>query len=1036
MAVRPDCYFLDLKLALLEAERQNRCVDEAGVERLQYCYYDGPLSDSLLPNLIYVSQYQFSEFFANNTLPIPKYVVDQDGREHDLTADPGNMLEEILVLRNADNHRPNHKDTDFFNALEALNTAKQRNVRIADDGSTGLQLCYYHGEKLASDLENLIHVDLDRILEFLVFTRLRLPEELRAAPELMADYQQVLNSVLETRAQFTAELERQALDQQPDFVADRPWRILIYAANSSSILCSLAETLASAEYSVMLYVISDVMHTLNRVDALNQYVEFRPHILIQENQLDNGFLADDVINMVYWLADDMGFESLASLPFRKNDFNFCREQTVFQHLKRCGADNVVRIEPEADELTLPILWCSFNHARPNSRREILEPPIVLEGPAEEINQCAERWSGNLQALKQFRPMLYENLGIYLADRQINVFVGEAIAGEFYAVAVFAGEQRLYQLDLPKKAENIRNIRAQAKVAQRFNVPCYGLAGIGDGGELAEIFSATSTPIAEMPNLEIPIYLVDSDFGGLLATMLVRDIRDVLAENRVWLCFQASGFSEFVAELNAKQSILPEVTINVSATETEFQQIQHAVGEARDNRSDSHAKLLAIIDDYYRQMSLETWRDKFRPNPATPIRVMGFASRFTSFLQYCMRDLLDGFARAGAEIQLSTDTANFRRNGMESIVAQIAEFKPDLILSIDHFRHEFAGLPEPVPFVNWIQDMLPSITQNRRAVKSRDFTFVFSKDWLAINRNPLYASFPVEYLPLGFNDAYYYPIQNRAYQYDFLFITHLIDPAKTLSPFRSGQGSFNNYDSTELSLLKQRKLTVDILNRIYRVILEYTDQLPIDQFHRFCLDNQIGKFKLVEQLLGDHGITITIDVINQLMAGSGSRFHYHYLTEMKTRPIAALLDAGLSIELALYGRNWDKFAKFSPYAHGVAENGGNINELMNRSRICFNGSPGTSLHMRALEIMAAGCFMLSRRIYKDAAPLSEYYSDDEVAYYADEKELIEKVEFYLNNEAARSEIADKAYRKTVRLFSYRSIAERIRDSVALRLSEPV
>lgn len=1035
MAVRPDCYFLDLKLALLEAERQNPGVDETGLERLQYCYYDGPLTDSVLPNLIYVSQYQFSEFFANNLLPIPKLVIDQDGREHDLLAEPGNMVEEILALRNENKARPNHQDTDFFNALEALNTAKQRNIRLAEDGSVGLQLCYYHGEKLESDLDNLIHVKLERLLEFFVFSRLRLPEVLRADPELMTDYQQVMRSVRETREQFASELERQALALQPDFAADLPLRILILAANSSSALCPLAETLANAEYSVMLYVVNDAIHTLNRVDALNQYVEFRPHILIQENQLDNGFLADGVIHIIYWLADAAGFESLGSLPFRKNDFNCCRQEIVFQHLKRCGADNVFQIEPETPELALPILFHCLDEVQPTSRLELPDAPIVLDGPHAEIHQCAQRYAANIQALKIYRPTIHDDLNRYLSDKQINVFLGEAIAGEFYSIAVFSGERRLYQLNLPSRAENLRNIRAKAQVSQRFSVPCYGLAGIGEGAELSAVFSSTARPIAEMPNLEIPIYLIDADFGGLLATLLVRDIRQILAYTRVWFCFQTSGFNQFIAELNAKQSILPEVTINVSATAAELEHIKRAVDDARDARRDSHAKLLALIDDYYRQISMETWREKFRHNPASPMRVMGFGSRFTTFLQYCMRDLLDGFARIGAEIHLSTDSANYHRNGMESIVAQIAEFKPDLILSIDHFRHEFAGLPEAVPFVNWVQDMLPSITQNRHAVKSRDFTFVFSKDWLAMNRNPLYASFPVEYLPLGFNDAYYHPVEHHGYQYDFLFITHLIDPVKTLSPFRSGEGGFESYDSTEASLLKQHKLTLETLTRIYRFVLEYTDQLPLDEFHRFCLDNQIGKFQLLEQLLTEDGITVRNEVINQLMAGSGSRFHYHYLTEMKIRPIAALLDAGLNIELALYGRNWDQFARFAPYAHGVAENGETINELMNRSRICFNGSPGTSLHMRALEIMAAGCFMLSRRIYKDAAPLSEYYNDDEVAYYVNEKDLIDKVEFYLNNRTARAEIADKAYRKTVRLFSYRSIAERIRNSVALRLSEP-
>ena len=37
-----------------------------------------------------------------------------------------------------------------------------------------------------------------------------------------------------------------------------------------------------------------------------------------------------------------------------------------------------------------------------------------------------------------------------------------------------------------------------------------------------------------------------------------------------------------------------------------------------------------------------------------------------------------------------------------------DFKPDLILLIDHYRAEFPGLPTQIPAVMWIQDLLPNI----------------------------------------------------------------------------------------------------------------------------------------------------------------------------------------------------------------------------------------------------------------------------------------------------------------------------------------
>src|SRR2546421_8968653 len=91
-----------------------------------------------------------------------------------------------------------------------------------------------------------------------------------------------------------------------------------------------------------------------------------------------------------------------------------------------------------------------------------------------------------------------------------------------------------------------------------------------------------------------------------------------------------------------------------------------------------------------------------------LRVMGITSRYTTFLQHSMRDWLAAFETMGHETRLIIEHADHELLTNLVYARACDEFRPDLVLIIDHCRAQMDGLPAAVPCVMWAQDKLPSI----------------------------------------------------------------------------------------------------------------------------------------------------------------------------------------------------------------------------------------------------------------------------------------------------------------------------------------
>jgi CRISPR/Cas system-associated endoribonuclease Cas2 len=211
MVEASDMFFLDIKEAYLEALKQNKIVADNGQERLQYCYYDGPLTDIVLENFMRIPVDNFVEVFSKTQLPIPVVIVSIQNDERLETAVPADILAEIARFRlelfgslsNPNRLNIEAKQREFLNAdtyfiepLLALNVAKQRN-KIFSAGSSSVQYCYYRGELPAHNFVNLLHVELTEFIEFFSSNDHRLPTQIEMPDELELDLQLTIKTDIE-----------------------------------------------------------------------------------------------------------------------------------------------------------------------------------------------------------------------------------------------------------------------------------------------------------------------------------------------------------------------------------------------------------------------------------------------------------------------------------------------------------------------------------------------------------------------------------------------------------------------------------------------------------------------------------------------------------------------------------------------------------------------------------------------------------------------------------------------------------------------
>lgn len=623
---------------------------------------------------------------------------------------------------------------------------------------------------------------------------------------------------------------------------------------------------------------------------------------------------------------------------------------------------------------------------------------------------------NLAALKKHHSHIYSMVELLLDTISMRLDPEETLH--------ITGNGR--QITIPKHR---RDAALAAIVAPERSEPVYLIVGLGAGDELLTTFWNTETPRADLPDYKLPIYLVEPEPLMLIATMWLHDLSQLLASGRVLLFMGMNAYDELLEYLESNhQALYP--THSLSMWYPNDHPVVHntldGIKQLIDRTSAAVDKLETDINDYYKNFTNSDWLEVFTTK-SRPLRVMACTSRFTSFLQYCARDLTSGFERLGHQTLIHIEKSDISRATKYDTLSTILDFKPDLIIHLDHFRDEWPYLPANVPFVNWIQDMLPNITKpDTRSLHPLDFTYVFAPGWLnRLKSMPIYADHPIDVLTLGINPDIYHPISNTTKNIDLLYVSHLVNVANTLRPLVDTSENFD-IDDKETELLDTGAISYEQLLLVYMLMTKTFDNLLIDDLWKYVGDNHVRR-SFVKRTLAKAEIEENDAIVDHFY--NSQRIHNDIYYAIKTRPLKTLAKQG--VNLRIHGKFWDQDKELSSFSYGPIDNGEPLNRLMNEARICLNNSPGTSLHMRSVEIMASGCFMLSREIEPDTSSIRDYFDDqDGLAFFRNEIDIGPITKYWLAQENL-DKISAPAHKKALALFDYKVIAQTIIDHISAR-----
>ncbi|MDH5731419.1 MAG: hypothetical protein OEZ58_20730 [Gammaproteobacteria bacterium] len=352
------CYFLDSQYAWGEAVHQRPSEDDTRDPK-QICYYDGPwLSDAPL-NMINVPLECIIDFFSNNTLPLPQnFIFDTEGLEPTIIEQMHSIFNQSIdeIQHNRRKKFENEslqQDAYFLDPAIAYQTALQKNrVDQGHPTITGLQICYYHGTKIKSKVENFIHVPMSNFVDFFAQTRLRRPSSLvffanadtQTRKELSESFLELIQASLIKRQEDINTLIRQSLALCAPPIDDKKLKLYLVCNRLTLVMQyaskNIAKALRKVGHEVLLTTEQNEMEALEMNHVLQDYINFNPHATININHANNRYLHPSVMNVVWWQDPMPSLFTPKAIQWRERDIVYSVDFDV--HIRRSGVKHLER----------------------------------------------------------------------------------------------------------------------------------------------------------------------------------------------------------------------------------------------------------------------------------------------------------------------------------------------------------------------------------------------------------------------------------------------------------------------------------------------------------------------------------------------------------------------------------------------------------------------------------------------------------------------------------------------------------------------
>ncbi len=469
--------------------------------------------------------------------------------------------------------------------------------------------------------------------------------------------------------------------------------------------------------------------------------------------------------------------------------------------------------------------------------------------------------------------------------------------------------------------------------------CLALCGVGDGYVVSQL--ASKPPDLPLGRAQC-VHIVEPHPEVLLAAMMIHDWCGPTGpiQDRRFQWWVGEKWPEELHAALEHDSYLPcperPVFLSIAHAEIDVQirEIITAVLASED-------RLARRIERRYANVSAEQLAALFGPKPPRTPRVLFLTTRFSTVLQHSTRDLAAAFEQSGwatrVPIEPSAHHAYLRRN----LLRHLADFQPDLVVQIDHLRHEHRDLfPPQVPFVCWIQDDLPNLMMREagKAVGVRDFVLtaapqIYVNDYDYPSRQCITFAKRTHLRAME-------PSSRRAWLHDLAFVSNASQVPRDFAE----------------KLVRDFSTAGELLESVVRASCDAIMQ-------RYEQGECFETVAQVQSILCDdarqRGCTWNDSGLPALLAGRLFAALNNALYRQQALGWVVEITRERGLDLGLYGAGWEDHPEFAPFARGTIEYGSALEDLTRRTRINLQIVPYSCMHQRLLDGVAAGGFFLIR-----------------------------------------------------------------------------
>jgi hypothetical protein len=444
-------------------------------------------------------------------------------------------------------------------------------------------------------------------------------------------------------------------------------------------------------------------------------------------------------------------------------------------------------------------------------------------------------------------------------------------------------------------------------------------------------AATARPAGEPQGA---ICLAEPELPRLAAWLHAADRGGDLADPRVLLFAGPHAAADLEGHLAADSYLdVPRLRLGCHAAPpvcTEFDQACRRAAQARE-----HA-LHALSTSIGRRAAAP-----LRPGAS----VLGFASRFTTVLQHSIRDIGRALDALGYRFTLAIEPADHCGSSALTVGRAIEAAEPDLILLINHFRHEMPVPAGATPILTWIQDPTDVVLDRRTAERLGPLDFqagFYRQRCVGELGYPAERFHSVPFIPVcdvTFHDGPIPPEERERYACDVAYLGH-----------------YRGTPEEHAQLL--RRQCPEALHPAIDAIERRVAEVAASGAHLHLRDAA----PIVDEALAACG------------SGGGGRADERVRSNLANFLAYRLFDVRFRLEtlvwvaewadrtrrrFRVYGTGWERHPRLSRYAAGPAAHGEEARRACRGAAVTIQTIPSGLPHQRTFEALLSGSLVLAR-----------------------------------------------------------------------------